>query len=93
MTLSTLLRRARKKKGISVRQLADAVGVSPSFLSRIENGSHARMSVKRLSVLARELGVTLDEICVAAGKIPPEVERFVLSNLPVVRRAMARRAA
>jgi len=28
---------------------------------------------------------------VAARKIPPEVERFVLENLPVVRRAMARR--
>jgi transcriptional regulator with XRE-family HTH domain len=93
VTLATLLRRARKKKGLSVRELADAVGVSPSFLCRIERGSHARMSLKRLALIAKQLDVPLDEVFVAARKIPPEVERFVLENLPVVRRAMARRAA
>lgn len=93
MTLATLLRRARKKRGLSIRELADAVGVSPSFLFRIERGAHARMSLKRLGMLARELGLEVDDVFVAARKIPPEVERFVLENMPVVRRVMARRAA
>ena len=51
------------------------------------------MSLKRLGMLARELGLEVDEVFVAARKIPPEVERFVLENMPVVRRVMARRAA
>jgi transcriptional regulator with XRE-family HTH domain len=92
-TLATLLRRARKKRGMNKRQLAEAVGVHPSFLSRLEGGEHLRMSLERIEQLAAALGVPPDEIYVAARKIPPEVERFVLANLPTVRRAMAKSAA
>lgn len=55
------IRARRKEHGLSLRELARRVGVSPSALSQIENG-HSRPSVDTLYELARQLGVTPDEI-------------------------------
>jgi transcriptional regulator with XRE-family HTH domain len=91
--LSTLLRSARRDRGVNLRDLAASVGVSPSYLSRIESGEHVRISGGTLERLAQALQLPLDEVYRAAGRLPPDVERFVLENLPRVRRSMARRAA
>lgn len=37
----TPMRKARKKRGLSVRQVAEAIGTDPSNLSRIETGHHS----------------------------------------------------
>lgn len=50
------IRAARKGRGISQRDLARAVGVAQSTLSRIERGKR-RVSVDRLVAIARALGV------------------------------------
>ena len=50
------IRAARQGRGISQRELARAVGVAQSTLSRIERGER-RVSVDRLIAIARALGV------------------------------------
>ena len=55
------IRARRKEHGLSLRELARRVGVSASALSQIENG-HSRPTVNTLYELARQLGVTPDEI-------------------------------
>ena len=50
------IRAARKGRGISQRDLARALGMSQSTLSRIERGER-RVSVDRLIAIARALGV------------------------------------
>jgi len=93
MKLSTLVRTARSKRGLNLRDLADGVGVSASFLSRIERGCHVRISDKRLSQLAEALGLSADDVFRCARRLPPDIEKFVLDNLEHVRRTMLRRAA
>lgn len=93
MTLSTLLRDARSRRGVCLRDLAAGVGVSASYLSRIESGEHARISGRTLDRLAQALQLPVDDVYRSAGRLPPDVERFVLENLPRVRRSMARLAA
>ena len=73
-----------------LRDLALEVGVSPSYLSRIESGEHVRISGSTLEKLAAALRLPVDDLYRAAGRLPPDVERFVLNNLPRVRRSMAR---
>jgi transcriptional regulator with XRE-family HTH domain len=53
------LRQARQARGLSLRRLAERVGVSPSLISQVETG-RARPSVNTLYALANELGVSLD---------------------------------
>ncbi len=55
------LRRARLARGLSLRRLAEVVGVSPSLVSQVETG-RAKPSVNTLYALATELGVSLDSL-------------------------------
>lgn len=54
--VSVRIRAARKDRGVSQRELARALGVAQSTLSRIERGER-RVSVDRLVAIARALGV------------------------------------
>jgi transcriptional regulator with XRE-family HTH domain len=55
------LRLARGDRGLSLRALADRLGVSPSLISQVERGL-AKPSVNTLYAMARELEVSLDEL-------------------------------
>jgi transcriptional regulator with XRE-family HTH domain len=55
------LREARQARRLSLRALADRLGVSPSLISQIETG-RANPSVSTLYAIASELDVSLDEL-------------------------------
>jgi transcriptional regulator with XRE-family HTH domain len=55
------LRSARAARGLSLRALADRLGVSPSLISQVER-ELAKPSVNTLYAMARELEVSLDEL-------------------------------
>jgi transcriptional regulator with XRE-family HTH domain len=59
--LGDRLRVARTARGLSLRSLADRLGVSPSLISQVERG-RARPSVNTLYAMARELDVSFDEL-------------------------------
>ncbi len=53
------LRQARQARGLSLRGLAEVLGVSPSLISQVETG-RAKPSVNTLYALATELRISLD---------------------------------
>ena len=55
------LRAARRAHGLSLRVLADRLGISPSLISQVETG-RAKPSVNTLYAMATELGVSIDEL-------------------------------
>jgi transcriptional regulator with XRE-family HTH domain len=55
------LRQARQARGMSLRRLAEVLGVSPSLISQVETG-RARPSVNTLYAMATELGISLDRL-------------------------------
>jgi transcriptional regulator with XRE-family HTH domain len=55
------LRARRQERGLSLRDLADRLGVSPSLISQIERGL-ANPSVSTLYSMVAELDVSLDEL-------------------------------
>jgi transcriptional regulator with XRE-family HTH domain len=55
------LRARRQKTGISLRQFAKELGVSPAFVSQIETGK-SRPSVSTLYRMSSALGMTVDEL-------------------------------
>lgn len=65
------LRRARLDAGISVREMARRVNVSPSFISQVELG-RTKPSVGTLYSIATELGVPLDDLMPVASAAPAE---------------------
>jgi len=59
--LGRSIRAVREERGLSLRELARRVNVSPSFVSQVELGK-ANPSVGTLYSLVSELGTTLDEL-------------------------------
>ncbi len=64
------LREARRARNLSLRVLAERLGVSPSLISQIETG-RANPSVSTLYAIAAELDVSLDEL-LFNDRRPPE---------------------
>ncbi|WP_448808769.1 helix-turn-helix domain-containing protein [Agromyces bauzanensis] len=89
-SLGARLREARTKRGLSLRSVAQALGVSASLISQVEIGK-TQPSVSTLYALANHLGVSLDELLgiAAPGSTPPAAPMFGHSGaaLPDVQRA------
>jgi transcriptional regulator with XRE-family HTH domain len=77
-TYGQLLARLREVRGLSQRELAEAAGVTGSYLSRIERGDRPRPSLKVTRSLARELGVSERDLDPDAEEVDPSTgERLV----------------
>ena len=63
------LREARQARGLSLRGLAERLGVSPSLISQVETG-RAKPSVSTLYAIVTELGISLDELVYADARRP-----------------------
>lgn len=63
------LRQARMSRGLSLRGLAERLGVSASLISQVETG-RAKPSVNTLYALATELGISLDTLLFMDTKPP-----------------------
>jgi transcriptional regulator with XRE-family HTH domain len=60
------LRRERAERGLSLRELARRLDVSPSLVSQIETGK-IQPSVRTLYAMVSELGISLDDVFHADG--------------------------
>ncbi|MGH2967647.1 MAG: helix-turn-helix domain-containing protein, partial [Solirubrobacteraceae bacterium] len=61
------IRGARERKGLSLRKLAEELGISPSALSQIETG-RSRPSVNTLYTIVSALGVSMDALFLRDGE-------------------------
>ncbi len=60
-SIGARLRDARTQRGLSLRSVAQALGVSASLISQVETGK-TQPSVSTLYAIAQHLGVSLDEL-------------------------------
>lgn len=86
-SLGEHLRRERDHLGLSLRELARRLEVSPSLVSQIETGK-IQPSVRTLYAMVSELGVSLDDLFAAANPRPASAatesspEHQALAKLP-----------
>jgi len=76
MHLGATIRLLRLDAGFSLRDLAQRIGVSSAYLSRVEHGHDAVPTPDRLEAIARELGVPPHVLVGAAHKVGPAIERY-----------------
>ena len=83
----------RTRYGVTLRELARVLEVSPSYLSRLENGQETP-SARILEEYSERFRLDLDEMSRLASRIPRDIRRHLV-NSPVafrmVREAMAQR--
>ena len=71
-----LIRRLRKKKGLSLRQLAEQVSVSFVNISHIENG-RVETTEKVIKELAKALDYDVDKLLAMADSINEDVKNII----------------
>ncbi|WP_013320556.1 helix-turn-helix domain-containing protein [Gloeothece verrucosa] len=76
-----IIRKARKDKGLSQRELAESLGLDFTYLSKLEN-NRADYAPKEdiIRALAENLGLDAEELIFLAGRIPQGDEDFLKQN-------------
>jgi transcriptional regulator with XRE-family HTH domain len=69
--------RRRTDERFSVRQVAERIGVEPSFLSKVERGEVPPPSEEKIVALARELDENADVLLAMAGKVSSDLQRAI----------------
>jgi HTH-type transcriptional regulator, competence development regulator len=81
-TLGELIRNRREQlratdPAFSVRQVAERLGVEPSFLSKVERDIGSPPSEETLVRLAADLGLDADLVLAYAGKVSGDVREVI----------------
>jgi len=85
MTFGKFVRSVRDKRfkedrSFSVRQVAQRIGVEPSYLSKIERDQVAPPSEATIRRLAGELGEDADLLLAMAGKVSSDLRNIILQR-------------
>ena len=72
----TLIKNLRLQTGLTQSQVADSLGVTPGYISNVENNRTA-MSLRMLTYYARLVGCSLDSL---VGELEPEYSETALDR-------------
>lgn len=72
--LGRAIRNTRKMRYLTLKQLAEKIGVKTTAMQRIEGSSTANPTIYTLQRLAGALGVTVADLVKDVPVIPPEGE-------------------
>ena len=71
-TLGARLRRLREAKKLTLQQVADAVGCTKPYIWELEMKAGQRPSAERIHLLAKVLGVTMEDLMSETNEQVPE---------------------
>jgi HTH-type transcriptional regulator, competence development regulator len=87
-----LVRATRIAKGYSLRKFAEAVDLSPTYVSQIEQGKLERPpTAERVRSMAEFLGQDADEWIALAGRVPADLTEIIKNEpqaMPALMRAV-----
>lgn len=72
-----MLREKRIAKGFSLRKFAELVGVSPTYLSQVEQGNADPPTAERVKEMAELLDEHPDELIALAGRVPEDLSAII----------------
>lgn len=78
--LGQIVRVYRQAKGMSLRQQAFNIGLSPTCLSKIERGEAISVGEELIVKLANAIGADSDYLLSLQGRVPADVVSILLSD-------------
>jgi len=81
-TFGSYVRKLREAKKVvdprfSLRKFAQAVGISPTYLSKVEKGEFAPPAPERIKKMAELLEINADELLALANKLDPDLSEII----------------
>lgn len=79
MQFGKVLRKLRAQRGLGIKKLAPELGVSYSYLSKLEN-NEVGPSEDMIARVAKYFGYNQNRLLLSAGKVPSDVLRILQNN-------------
>jgi transcriptional regulator with XRE-family HTH domain len=76
-TFGEIIRQRRLTLEIGLRKLAESIGISATYLSKIERNELAPPAEERIIDLARALDLEADNLLTLARRLPPDVRTYI----------------
>ena len=74
------IRKLREERHIGLRQFARMIGVSATYLSKIERGEMSPPTEERVKEIARRLDQDADELLALAGRVASDLNEIILNR-------------
>src|ERR1700740_2136633 len=78
--VGALVRREREAKEIGLREMAKKIGVSPTYLSKIERGDFDPPAEDKVRKIAEIIGRDPDELLALAGRVASDLTNIILQR-------------
>jgi HTH-type transcriptional regulator, competence development regulator len=72
-----LVRREREAKEIGLREMAKKIGISPTYLSKIERGDFDPPAEDKVRKIAEIIGHDADELLALAGRVASDLTEII----------------
>ncbi len=72
-----LVRREREAKEIGLREMAKMIGVSPTYLSKVERDEFPPPAEDRVKEIAKVIGYDADELLALAGRVASDLSDII----------------
>jgi transcriptional regulator with XRE-family HTH domain len=76
-TFGTTVRRERERLQIGLRQFAKIIGVSPTYLSKVEREQFPPPAEDKVVAIAKVIGRDPDELLALAGKVASDLTDII----------------
>jgi transcriptional regulator with XRE-family HTH domain len=76
-TFGQFLRREREAQNITLRKFAEAVKMSPTYLSKVERDELPPPAEEKVNAIARTLRLDPDELLGRAGRVATDLETII----------------
>jgi transcriptional regulator with XRE-family HTH domain len=71
------VRRQREAKEIGLREMAKMIGVSPTYLSKVERDEFAPPAEDKVKAIAQIIGCDVDELLARAGRVASDLSDII----------------
>jgi transcriptional regulator with XRE-family HTH domain len=85
------MRRRREEKEIGLREMAKKIGVSPTYISKVERDEFPPPAEDKVRLIAKEIECDVDELLALAGRVSTDLSDIIRRN-PVEMAALLRTA-
>jgi transcriptional regulator with XRE-family HTH domain len=71
------IRREREAKEIGLREMAKMIGVSPTYLSKVERDEFPPPAEDKVKAIAKIIGYDMDDLLARAGRVSTDISEII----------------
>jgi transcriptional regulator with XRE-family HTH domain len=80
MKFGAFMRARREEKEIGLREIAKMIGVSPTYISKVERDEFPPPAEDKVRLIAGVIGCDVDELLARAGKVASDLSDIIKRN-------------